>query len=128
MAAPTRDIRNEAAKKLLDYGFANYMYVNKEAGTAGNIKIIGGVKADCATEFKAFSTVLDKGANKEIETKITLDEKIQAPVARGDKVGMIEYIRDGQKIGEVEITAAEDIARIGFFGLFAKLLSKYLMN
>jgi D-alanyl-D-alanine carboxypeptidase (penicillin-binding protein 5/6) len=127
MAAPTRDIRNEAAKKLLDYGFANYMYVNKEAGTAGNIRIVGGTKADCTTEYSSFDTVLDRGANKEIESKITLTEKISAPVKRGDVVGTIEYIRDGQKIGEVEIKAAEDIARIGFFGLFGKLFSKYLM-
>lgn len=127
MAAPTRDIRNEAAKKLLDYGFANYMYVNKEAGTAGNIRIVGGIKADCMTEYSVFDAVLDRGANKEIESKITLAEKISAPVTRGDVVGTIEYIRDGQKIGEVEITAAEDIARIGFFGLFGKLFSKYLM-
>jgi D-alanyl-D-alanine carboxypeptidase (penicillin-binding protein 5/6) len=127
MAAPTRDIRNEAAKKLLDYGFANYMYVNKEAGSAGNIRIVGGIKADCKTEYNNFNAVLDRGANKEIESKITLTDKISAPVTRGDVVGLIEYIRDGQKIGEVEIKAAEDIARIGFFGLFGKLFSKYLM-
>ncbi|MHB1152301.1 MAG: D-alanyl-D-alanine carboxypeptidase family protein [Eubacteriales bacterium] len=127
MSAPTRDTRNEIAKKLLDYGFANYMYVNKEAGTAGNIRVVGGVKPDCVTEYGIFNAVLERGADKEIEAKINLDENISAPVTRGDVVGTIEYMKDGVKIGEVEITAAEDIGRIGFFGLFGKLFLKYLM-
>ncbi|MDD4773194.1 MAG: D-alanyl-D-alanine carboxypeptidase [Eubacteriales bacterium] len=127
MASPTRDTRNEIAKKLLDYGFANYMYINKNAGNAGDIRVIGGVKSNCATEYGEFNMVLERGSGKEIETKIILDESIAAPVHRGDLVGKIEYTKEGVKIGEIDITAGEDIGRIGYFGLLQKLLLKYLM-
>ena len=43
MGSPSRDIRNEAAKALLDWGFANYYTYSDAGADAGKVPVRGGV-------------------------------------------------------------------------------------
>ncbi len=129
MGSPNRDSRNETAKKLLDYGFANYKYLLKEEGTAGEIKVLGGVTDSVPLVYQRFDAVLDKAKGaQEIETVIDLPEKITAPVKAGDVIGRIDYKIGDEVIGSVDIKAAENVEKIGFFGLFRRLLSHFFLH
>ena len=55
-------------------------------------------------------------------TEILLDESAPAPVKKGDRVGTIRYLSDGEVIGEADIVAAEDVQRIGLFRLVLHFL------
>ena len=44
MGAPTRDIRNEAARQLLDYGFSKVSLYLHDGGDAGEIRVTGGTR------------------------------------------------------------------------------------
>ena len=46
MGAPNRDTRNEIAKKLLDYGFANYTVASWDAAELEPIKLLGGLQSE----------------------------------------------------------------------------------
>ena len=127
MASPTRDIRNECAKKLLDYGFANYSIANFEEGSAGNVKVIGGVKNNVTTYYPSLSLLTGKGLNKQIETIINLPESIPAPISAGSKIGEITYMLNGTVIGKVDITAGESINRISYIGIIGRIFKKYLI-
>ncbi len=127
MGSPTRDIRNEAAKKLLDYGFANYSLSEFEEGTAGNIKILGGKKAEVSTYYPSISLLVNKGNDKNIQQKINLPDNIKAPVKVGDKIGEVEYILNGNVIGKVNITVGESVDKITYWEIIAELAKKFLI-
>lgn len=128
MGADTRDIRNEAAKQLLDYGFAKYSLYSSEGGSAGEASVIGGVKNTCAAEYSSFTLLMPKGKNKAVQTEFLLDENIAAPVETGDRIGTVRYIADGEVLAEEEITAAEEVPKIGYIGLLLRMLGIYCVK
>lgn len=128
MGADTRDMRNEAAKQLLDYGFAKYSLYENIGGEAGTAEVIGGVKNTCVCEYAPYTQLMAKGKNKAVQTEILIDERIPAPIEKGERVGTVRFILDGDVIHEEDITAAEDVERIGFGGLFLRMLGIYLLK
>lgn len=127
MGAESRDIRNAQATRLLDWGFANYASYQAEPQELDHLRVLGGVKNTCAIGYEPFCAVLPKGKISHVEVKAELQESISAPVKIGDKVGRVQYCLDGEVIGEVPITAQEDIEKIGFWGLFWRILAKIFM-
>lgn len=128
MGADTRDMRNEAAKQLLDYGFAKYSLYENGGGEVGTAEVIGGVKSTCVCEYAPYTQLMAKGKNKAVQTEILIDERIPAPIKKGERVGTVRFILDGDVIHEEDITAAEDVERIGFGGLFLRMLGIYLLK
>ena len=127
MGSPTRDIRNEGAKTLLDYGFANYAVYRSEGGASGDVPVTGGVEDHVATERGAFCAVLKKGSEKNVVETVTPAESLPAPVKKGDEAGCATYTVDGQTIGTVPITAAADVDKISYWGLLLRLCRGMLM-
>lgn len=127
MASPTRDTRNEAAKKLLDYGFANYTRVHYPAADCGDIRVKGGIEGLVGTGYDAFDYLTEKGGDKGIEQIVTLDENVAAPVKAGQKVGEVKFIKNGDEIGTIDILAKEDVDKISYFGLLFNMMKKYLL-
>ncbi|MGM9664090.1 MAG: D-alanyl-D-alanine carboxypeptidase family protein [Eubacteriales bacterium] len=121
MGSPTRDVRNAAAASLLDFGFANYAFLHKESGTQAEVPVKGGVKNMLSTISQGFSCVIDKGADKKLETDVLLPESVSAPIKKGDKVGEIIYKIDGTELGRESIFADEDIEKISFFTLLPRM-------
>ncbi len=122
MGSPTRDIRNEAAKTLLDYGYANYAVYTANGGVTDAIPVTGGVADAVAGEYAGFSAMLKKGDEKNVTEKVTLNESAAAPVKKGDIIGEVVYMVGEEEIGKVPVTAAEDIAKISYWGLLLRLL------
>ena len=127
MGSSTRDSRNETAKRLLDYGFANYKYLLMESGELPPIAVLGGVSDTCRLMFGRFDLVLDK-SSPQLETVISLPETIAAPVRAGDTVGRIEYRLGEKAVGAVDIIAAETIEKISFFGLLKKMIAAFFLH
>ena len=121
MGAPTRDVRNEMAKKLLDWGFANFAMYKNEAAGAGEIRVLGGIRDRCSLRYDSFSMLMQKGQEKNVTVEVQIPEEIAAPIAEGDAVGKIVYRVGDEIIGEGEIIAAESVSKISFWGLFVKM-------
>lgn len=128
MGAPTRDIRNEEAKKLLDFGFANYSLYSYEDKEFGSISVTGGLQDTCALEPEAFSKVIDKGIGGNVSKKIELPEKISAPVKEGDVVGKIIFEINGQSFGETNIIAKESVGKISYLEIFIRMLKTFMVT
>ncbi len=126
MGAPTRDIRNAEAKKLLDYGFANYSLYTAKEEALPRLSVLGGGGKDIALSQKPFSALLKKGEEKRVEAKVVLPKSVSAPVAVGDPVGYIEYSVDGNTVGKTDIVATEGLARITFAELLSGLVRSML--
>ena len=128
MGADTRDTRNETAKQLLDYGFANYSLYNNPGGEAGKTSVIGGVKNSCAGTYPSYTRLMPKGKNKSIQTEILMDERIPAPVQTGDRIGTVRYLSDGEVLHEEAIVASENVEKITFGGLFLRMLGMFTLK
>lgn len=127
MGAPNRDTRNEIAKKLLDYGFANYTVASWGASELEPIKLLGGLQSECRIGYGSFSAVVGKGERELIERSVSIPENITAPVREGDVIGEVTYTLNGEVIGKSDVTALESAAKIGYMGVLSRIFTKIVL-
>ncbi len=127
MGAETSDKRNVTAKRLFDYGFANYAYVEFEAPEGLEYKVVGGVKNSSFGGVNSTGTVVEKALSKDVKAETELYEKVAAPVKKGDVVGKVVYKSGDIVLGEETVYAAEDVEKMTYFELFSRIISKYFM-
>ena len=121
MGAESRDVRNAAAQKLLDWGFANYGLFTAEAGVLDPLRVTGGTRDEVGLAYPTFTAVLPKADIPTVEHSVTLPISQPAPVRAGEAVGKISYTCKGQPIGEVAITATETSEKLSFWDLWCRL-------
>ena len=127
MGAESSDKRNLTAKRLFDYGFANYSYVELSYQENVSFRVTGGVKGASFGKTLPLAKVLPKEKKGTLNYEIQLAESVTAPVYEGDVIGKIVYKSKDLVIAEADITAGETISKMTFFGLLKKALSNYLM-
>lgn len=121
MGAPTRDIRNAEAKKLLDFGFANYASYHEAERSLDRLGVVGGNKTDIGVKALEFSALLKKGEEGKIEKTAVFPSVPTAPIQSGDVVGYLEYKVNGETIGKTDIVATEDVRALSFWDVLASL-------
>ena len=128
MGAPTRDIRNAIATKLLDYGFANYALFEAKGERLPEMKVLGGVENTCAISYGDFAYAVKKGQEKSVESKLEMKESLAAPIKKGTVVGKVSYTLDGVEIGSVEVITTEEIGKIGYGGLLLRVIAGIILK
>lgn len=128
MAAPTRDIRNNAAKALLDFGFANYGIYNMPKGETTPIAVKGGVNDNCKLQYAEISLVLEKEKISKITQRIELPESIKSPIKKGDKIGRVVLEYNGEEIGFSDVLAAENVDTIDFGEILKRILKGFCLS
>ncbi|MBQ4297395.1 MAG: D-alanyl-D-alanine carboxypeptidase [Clostridia bacterium] len=126
MAAPTRDIRNAEAKKLLDFGFANYEIYRAEGETIRGIPLTGGVTKSFSASYPSFQRLVEKGKARAIRPERETEESYAAPIAPGEIIGKVFYTLDSEKIGETDIKATDGAEKIGFWGVVRRVAQKII--
>ncbi len=128
MAAPSRDERNEIAKKLLDYGFAGWEIAKfAPEDEFEPLRVMGGVAKDIKIESAETSVLIKKGQASKLTRSVSLPESVEAPVNRGDEVGRIEYYIDGVLIKSCPITSSENVEKLGYSGILSRFLRRMLL-
>ncbi len=126
LRGPTSQMRFDDAKKLLDYGFANFS--NKVIVNKGNVvtKIeIEKAKLD-EVEIVAendLTALLNKGDEKNITTEIILNENIKAPIEYLEPIGIQKCYLNNELIGEINLVASEKIDRKNLGDFFNEIFS-----
>lgn len=113
MAAPDVKTRFADAQTLLNYGFSicrkyedpDWESVQKtvkvERGEEDQVKVV---------QKSGFSYLDVSGADlRGVEKKVVPKVSLKAPVKKGQKAGTVQYLLNGEKIGEVELAAADDV-------------------
>lgn len=124
MGAPTRDQRNEAAKALLDFGFANYALYSDGDTEFSDVKVVGGVSDRCSVTYEKQSFIVERGTEKNVKVTIETESEISAPIKKGEQIGRIVYTLDGKELYSVPIVANESVERISFGNMLLKVLEK----
>ncbi len=131
LGAPTSKERFAAASGLLDYGFANYS-VNKALNAGEEVLKVPILKGKEKTELsvageKSCSILLPKGKQNEIERKEEIPENVVAPIKKGDVIGKIDFLVDGNIMDSVNLVANEDIEKKGYFDFLTDTLKSWLV-
>ncbi len=127
MGAQTRDSRNEIAKKLFDFGFANYAYEDIPAQELEEISVVGGKSKKAALECEGYNFVTDKANAGKTEVAVELPKSLSAPINAGDVVGRVTYTLNGEVVAEREIRVCQSVERVGFWDIF-KEMGRFLIS
>lgn len=130
MAADDSKLRNKDAITLLNQGFSKCQkYEEDAAQKVTPVKVARGVKDTVnAVQGSAFSYVDTTGADLNgIERKISLKKKVKAPIKQGAKLGEAVYYLGGEKIGSVDILAAESVEEISLKSALADTLEELML-
>lgn len=122
MGAESRDARNAAARKLLDYGFASYALYEVEKKFIENVPVICGTSDFIPAISGEYCTIIEKGKTSAVEMIYEIPENITAPINEGEVIGKIIYKLDGIQIGESDILAGASVEKINLFGIFWRMI------
>lgn len=117
--------RFDGAKTLLDWGFANYTTMTPEIDTAliTDVSVRKGREEWIQPQLAPVDPVLvKKGQEKSIQQEVTLSVDVEAPVEQGQVLGKVALILDGKTIGEYEITAPNEVARLTFLDVLQRMI------
>ncbi|MBR3968548.1 MAG: D-alanyl-D-alanine carboxypeptidase [Clostridia bacterium] len=128
MSGDTSADRFNGAKKLLDYGFANYEYVTiKPKLEIDAVAVKNGVeRAAKIMPSSDFGALLKKSEATEVSQKITTLENLTAPIEKGAVVGRVDFYLKDQLIGSVDITNVEKVDKKSFLTVFLWILDGLL--
>lgn len=127
-AENTKD-RFSAASSLLDYGFANWKITVPEAPALPDLPVTGGmtdtVRLEAAAPQGVLTAVSEQGT---LEIAPELPESVEAPVEKGQQVGVVRVSMNGETVEEIPVTAAESAEAITFSSAMRYLLEWFFLG
>lgn len=129
MGGANSNERFSGAKKLLDYGFANWSFASLKADIeqVQPVKVKNGVNKTVIPQAgQTVNVLLEKGKTDKVTQKINFENELNAPVAVGQQIGTVTFWLNEKQIGEVPITTATASDKITFFYCLVQILSSAL--
>ncbi len=129
LGAPNSKARFNAARELLNYGFANFSSVSlgEKDKTVCSVPVSKGTKAEIGlVSAENASVLLPKDKIGSIKTETKIKENISAPVKKGEVIGKITASLDGKVIAECDLAAGESVDRKGVFSYFTTLMKLFM--
>ena len=128
MKAETSKIRFDEASKLLNYGFTNYQF--KVLAKKGNIvqecDVEKGLKNKVLAVYEDdFGIVMPKSNNLAIQENVNINN-INAPLTKGQRIGEVSFIQNGNVVGNVKLVSDSDIEKYGFTSIFNNILNIWI--
>ncbi len=118
--------RFNKTKELFNYGFDNFeKSVIVETDKKFNIGLENGkVRNFVAKAEDGFVSIVKKGENNQIETKVIIN-KSTAPIKRDEAVGEILCTKNGEVIKTIRLIATESVDELGYYDYLQKALENY---
>lgn len=128
MKAPTAKIRFSEAKKLLDYGFANYScksFANQN-DIVKTINVSKGLSATVDAVFESNASILiKKGQESNVTQEIYLPDELIAPINKGDILGYIEFKLNDDIIKKVNIIASSEVKAASLWNITSNIYKNW---
>lgn len=118
------DERFRIAKQLLNTGFSSYRITvpGFSEEFLMPLPVKGGTESAVLLEISALPALAVPRSAAEAETVIVLPEFIQAPLVRGQQVGMVHFYHDKTLLCSAPLLAAEDVEAVSFGFNLQKML------
>ena len=129
LGTPVSQTRFDECRAMMDYGFANYQRVTvaRKGDLLGESLPVRGGAADTVELAlgSGLSMLLRNGQQSGLKLELSLPESADAPVSRGDVLGMVNVLLDGQVIARLNCVAAVDVPRPGFIEGLYRILNNW---
>ena len=128
LGADTSPNRFAACKSLLDYGFANYALYSPAMQEGASIPVTLGQSESVAVIPETSPQLLvEKSKVNTITSEVTLEPAVDAPVAQGQKLGMLTVKAGEELLAEIPLVAETAVDRLGFPAVMGMVLRKVAM-
>ena len=128
LGADSSRARFGACRELLDYGFANFALVVPEAPTGRQVPVVLGSLPGLEPVLGDRGGLLVEKARKNgVETEVLLEPSVEAPVSRGQRLGVLRLLSQGQVLAELPLVAPRAVARLTWTEIFVKILGRAAM-
>ncbi|HIQ62028.1 MAG: D-alanyl-D-alanine carboxypeptidase family protein [Christensenellales bacterium] len=129
LGTPASQTRFNEARKLLEYGFSTYRLLPVcQAGDAlGEEVSVARGSADTvgAAAGAGMTLLIRRGEESSVSLQVALPEEVQAPVAKGDTLGELRVLKDGNLIATLPATASEDVGLPGYLEALLRILQAW---
>lgn len=119
------------AKKLLNYGFANYgnATVTIDRDELPDIPVTKGTDTSVTlTADDSISFLVSKGKEGDIQKSFDLPETLEAPVRAGDTVSTITFTLDGKTLGQLPIVTSNGVDRMTYMTGIGRILTALFLR
>ncbi len=120
--------RFEDAKKLLNWGFANYTVYQPTVDTSliTNVNVLYGKENVISPVTKEIKPILiKKGTEDKITQRVDICLDVEAPVEKGQKLGTVYFETDGKTITSCPIINEDYVERRNWLFVFCALWSSF---
>lgn len=129
MKAPSTKVRFAEAQKLLDYGYSTFSFkqFGKKEEVVKSVAVNKGVHSEVEAILSDYAgTLIKKGKDKDIEQNLRLEENVSAPISKGQKLGEMSFVLDGETLSTVDIVAKNDVEKINLFTMSKKVIYSWI--
>ena len=128
MGCETSQVRNNACKSMLDYGFANFAVVQPEMEEAPTVTVrLGTTDNVTVVPGETSPLLIDKALKSGITREITLEETVTAPVSPGQRLGTMTVKAGDRILAEIPLNAASEVPRLTWGQLTLLVLKQMCM-
>ena len=120
--------RFEDAKKMLNWGFANYSIYRPKIDNSliTDVSVLYGVEETIKPKVGTPDSILiEKGMEEKITQKVDICVDVEAPVEKNQILGKVYFEIDGEKIGECAIFNENRVERRSVMFIFSLLWSTF---
>lgn len=130
LGSDTSALRFASAKALLNYGFGGYTLVDvTPKGQLPQVPVSLGEQETVSTRLDGSCKILvARGDGDKVKVQMETVESASAPLSAGDRLGTLTITVDGEPCQTVDLVAGEDVARLTYGGIFARLWEKMAMQ
>ena len=124
LKAPTSAQRFAGAQALLNYGFASYGLAEIQTpGDLAPIPVRLGAEKAVSARLEGETTLLaEKEKLGALETELTMETELSAPVAEGQEVGRLTVTSGGETLAEFPLVADRAVARLTYWQLLQRCM------
>ena len=128
MGAKTSAERFSACKSLLDYGFSTYALVTPQVEQMSVPVKLGTADSVIAEPAEDPTLLMEKAQKNMVTTEIQLDESVNAPVSKGQKLGTLTVKAGEYVLKQIPLVAKEGVGRLTFGQISSKILQVLTMS
>lgn len=132
MGAENTKQRNQDITKMFDYAFSQYEIKNMydRGDTVDEIDISKGSKKKLKVITDDIVSILyEKGEKLDNVTEnIEVDKAVKAPIKKGESIGILQLIHDGEVLSETTLVSAEDVDKASWWTLFKRSLEQLTIH
>ena len=122
--------RFQAAKQLLDYGFANYTLAQPDPETEipPVPVVLGTEEAIVPVPDNDDPVLIEKGQAAGITTRVEVADQVRAPVEAGQRLGTLTLQSDGAPLAAIPLVAPEAVPRRTWWEVIRSLFGRLFLG